>query len=396
MRSEIEINIATVWNDEQLGLWNGLRTETRSIHSVFGSRQQQLVGHGRAPGDVPPVSDERIVSHARAARELGIEFLYLLNGRCEHIDFSIPSVLSQFMADLEWIVEEVLADVIIVADLRIAQLIRTCYSPARVGIRVSTIAGVSKPKDLEPWLALGIDGVVLHHDVGRDFSLLRHFARELRDKTPDVEIELLLNESCLPRCSARDAHYARLAREKLDYVEGFQQNCNIPKFQDPSLILAACWIRPEDVDIYYDLGIRRFKIAGREMPGHWLDNTARAYLSGKYEENLIELFTMTPPGLNATAAEIVFLDNRALSGFVADIQKNPGHERAVYQKWARDLWQAGRFVIRDPGASYRMDERIRCSQPGEHFQRLIELQEVSDPEFAKRKPDAKQLFQIQI
>jgi collagenase-like PrtC family protease len=326
--------------------------------------------------------------------ELGLRFFYLLNGRCTHLDFEDSRIRSALFADVEWIVETVRADVVIVADLRIAKLIRQRYSASQLGIRVSTIAGVTTPTELEPWLAFGIDGVVLHHDVGRNFALLKQFVCELSKTAPGVEIELLLNESCLHGCSARDAHYARLAREKLGYVEGFQQNCNLPKLRDPSLILSARWIRPEDISMYFDLGIKRFKIAGREMPAVWLDNTVSAYLAGKYEGNLIDLLTMTPPGLAATAAEIVFLNNSALNGFLGDIQNWPRHERPVCRDWAKRLWEHGEFAIRDPGSTYEVSEGVRCSRPGQHLQRLIELQGESDPEFLKRKPLAKQLIRI--
>ena len=77
-------------------------------------------------------------------------------------------------------------------------------------------------------------------------------------------------------------------------MEGFQQNCNLPKFQDPSLLLSANWIRPEDVTFYRSLGIRRFKVAGREMPASWLDRAVHAYVAGSYRGNLVDLLTMPP------------------------------------------------------------------------------------------------------
>lgn len=187
-------------------------------------------------------------------------------------------------------------------------------------------------------------------------------------------LELLLNETCPPRCALRGAHYARLARETLSYVEGFQQICNLDKFRDPWLILAAPWIRPEDVAEYRRLGVRRFKIAGREMPASWLDRAVHAYVTGKYDGNLIDLFTITPPGLDLPASEIIYLNNRALTGFLADLRGFPDAAEAVCKRWARMLWERKDFRIHDPGGKYRVEvDSLRCVEPGGRMARLMQL-----------------------
>jgi collagenase-like PrtC family protease len=385
MSTRIEINSATRWDDAALARWSRLGTTDRTLTSVFGSRQQQLVGHGRAPQDIPAVDDAGIVRHAAAARNLGMQFLYLLNGRCEHLDVREHGVRAQLQADLEWIVEEVRADCVVVADLRVAEAVRSMYGPHDVALRVSTIAGVRSPEDLKPWLAHGIDGVVLHHDVGRDFQDLRTVVSFLHREAPSAEVELLLNETCLHGCKARDAHYARLAREVLTYQEGFQQTCNLPKFRDPSLLLTARWIRPEDLEQYTEIGIRRFKIAGREMSSDWLDRAITAYVTGSYAGNLVDLFTMTPPGLGASACDIFYLHNDALSTFLPELKAWRGSEREFYRKYAARLWASGALQVRDDGASYSLTaDSVHCSVPGRHMGRLLELQTERDPFFGRR------------
>src|ERR1039458_9741102 len=81
MTAEIEITSATVWDDGQVARWALLGNTARRVTAVFGCRQQQIIGHGRAPGDVPAVTDEQVVRHSALARSVGLEFLYLLNGR---------------------------------------------------------------------------------------------------------------------------------------------------------------------------------------------------------------------------------------------------------------------------------------------------------------------------
>ncbi|HET7200953.1 MAG TPA: U32 family peptidase [Burkholderiales bacterium] len=383
--SSIELNVATVWDEEQIARWAAWSHPTCAVRSVFGSMQQQLSGHGRSPGDVPFVEPSKVVEHARSAQALGLEFLYLLNGRCEHLDLAVPAVRQALREQIRWVAAEVQADVVVVADLRVARLVRAEYPADRLRLRVSTVAGVKTLHDLKPWLPLGIEGVVLHHDVGRDLDHLEAFASYLRRHHPGVEIELLLNESCIPACSTRDAHYARLARETTTYIEGFQQSCNIPRFRDPSLLLAARWIRPEDMQRYRQIGVRRFKIAGREMSGAWLDRTVTAYLQQRHQGNLIELFTMTPPGLNAAASDIVSVDNQALDGFLDQLTAWEGSRGDFYRRLTRSLWENGTLRLDDPGAEYSVrGNALHCVTPGHHFRTLAGLQVFSDPAFHGR------------
>jgi collagenase-like PrtC family protease len=377
----IELNVATVWDDQQVLRWAGF-DGVHKVTSIFGCLQEQPSGHGRAPADISQVQPHALVRHAAIARSAGIDFLYLLNGRCEHIDVEDRHIRKELSALIRWIVEEVKAAGIVVADLRLARLIRILYPPTSVRLRVSTIAGVMTPGDLLPWLPLGIDGVVLHHDVGRDFSTIARIVEFLECKADGAEVELLLNESCLYGCHARGAHYARLARAKLSYAEGFQQNCNIPRFRDPYLLLAARWIRPEDVQVYSALGVRRFKIAGREMSRQWLDRAVAAYATGSYDGNLIDLLTMTPPGLGVDANSVVFIDNRALDGFIEELRRWTAHEIGFYRSLAHRLWKQGAFFIDDPGAQYELrPSGPHCIRPGRHLGRLTELQAQSDPVF---------------
>src|ERR1039458_1731673 len=78
MTAEIEITSATVWDDGQVARWALLGNTARRVTAVFGCRQQQIIGHGRAPGDVPAVTDEQVVRHSALARSVGLEFLYVL------------------------------------------------------------------------------------------------------------------------------------------------------------------------------------------------------------------------------------------------------------------------------------------------------------------------------
>ena len=135
MTADIVITSATVFDDKQVAGWAALGDPTRKVSAVFGCRQQQIIEHGGAPADVPVVTDEQIVRHSAVARSVGLEFLYVLNGRCDHVQVEAPGVRCQLIADVDWIVQCVRATTVVVADQRVAHLVRSRYSRQELGIR---------------------------------------------------------------------------------------------------------------------------------------------------------------------------------------------------------------------------------------------------------------------
>ncbi|HXH38537.1 MAG TPA: hypothetical protein VNN08_07910, partial [Thermoanaerobaculia bacterium] len=137
--------------------------------------------------------------------------------------------------------------------------------------------------------------------------------------------------------------------------------------------------------VYRNIGISRFKIAGREMPADWLESTVRAYLNGTYDGNLFDLLTMTPPELTTT--DIVHLQNSSLQGFLDDLMNSQGMHFDTCCRWARTLWMNGSLRVADPGSDYslRRDGGIRCQQRGIHQRHLVDLQANRDSVFGHSK-----------
>lgn len=374
--------VASAWDSEQIDRWVASGTAARRVGSVFGSRQRQLLGHGRAPADVPAVSDEQIVSHCRRVRARGVEFHYLLNGLSQHLDLADSATLRGIDAELAWVVEEVQPSALVIADLRIAKRVHARYRE-RAPIKISTIAGIKSPGDLTAWLDLSPRTVVLHHDANREFAALEEFTRWLLRHAPDLAPELLVNEACVHGCLARHSHYARLSAASLDYEEGFQQGCNAPRLQSPAEVLASNWIRPEDLCHYQAIGIHHFKVAGREMPPWWLDRAVRSYLVGRHVGNLVELLTMTPPGIDQRASDVLFIDNESLDGWL-EVAMDRAPRRAdaplLYEELAVSLWREERLRISDVGSAYSVkDGRLECQSPGQVLTRLRTLAHAADP-----------------
>jgi len=61
--------------------------------------------------------------------------------------------------------------------------------------------------------------------------------------------------------------------------------------RDPRKLISSIWIRPEDLAVYEEAGVHRFKISGRNRPTAWLARAAEAYTAGEYHGNLLDLLS---------------------------------------------------------------------------------------------------------
>lgn len=111
----------------------------------------------------------------------------------------------------------------------------------------------------------------------------------------DVEPGVLLNSLCDIHCPMRPFHYNLSSHSgetgELPFVWYYGTECNFRRLKDPRKALCIPWIRPDDMQMYTDIGIRRFKFAGRDLIKFGADfaKTAECYNAGHYEGNLMPL-----------------------------------------------------------------------------------------------------------
>jgi len=65
--------------------------------------------------------------------------------------------------------------------------------------------------------------------------------------------------------------------------------CSYDKLKDPAQYLRSEFIRPEDMDMYLDMGYDSFKILERGAPTPVLLKRVIAYTKGRYNGNLLDL-----------------------------------------------------------------------------------------------------------
>jgi len=154
--------------------------------------------------------------------------------------------------------------------------------------------------------------ILLDRSLNRDLDTLARVVRRIRRKTPDLGIELLANEGCLPHCPFKLSHDAYIA---LANVEGndstFQLNqelgCVRVLGEEPHRILQSPFIRPEDMELYL-YHVDTIKLCGRTLGADFLQQVITAYLARKHEGNLLDLMDAVH-----WLADYLYVENSALS-----------------------------------------------------------------------------------
>ncbi|MGE4292708.1 MAG: hypothetical protein AB7E32_10915 [Desulfovibrio sp.] len=137
--------------------------------------------------------------------------------------------------------------------------------------------------------------VILDRSLNRRPTELRRVCRALRLRHPALRIGLLANEGCLPHCAHKPAHDALIAlghlrgHEERTYVLNRDFGCIRSVLERPERLFSSPFLRPEDLEQVADC-VDLIKICGRNNGGAaFLQRAVSAYLSGRYQGNLLDL-----------------------------------------------------------------------------------------------------------
>jgi len=131
----------------------------------------------------------------------------------------------------------------------------------------------------------------------RDFAWL-HAAQEI------LPLELLLNEFCSiggVECEGlyRQACYSAQSLEVYDYWNPMKTACIESRRKNPESWLMARFILPQWISEYKHMtGVTDFKMTGRTHKASYVGSIGRAYISEKYDGNLLDLWGQLEATLN--------------------------------------------------------------------------------------------------
>lgn len=328
------------------------------VKEVFGKLPSDKAGGGRASFMLAPLGKNAFVKHVQDARARGIGFNYLLNPACmDNREFT-----SSGLGDMERLlgfVEESGCGSVTISLPSLLPFIKKRHPNLKV--RVGVFARVDSVSKAKFWEDMGADCITLESiSVNRDFDTLAAIRAAV-----GLELQLIANSNCLMFCPLSGQHMVNLshASQKGHKSRGFMIDycvlrCSYEKLREPSNYLRSEFIRPEDVGVYREMGFDSLKILERNAPTSVMVKRVKAYSEGGFDGNLLELIQpfgyreksggglfnflwyLARPGsvgldglmrLRKLAAkrgmlaplegEPVYIDNRALDGFMDGIRK---------------------------------------------------------------------------
>lgn len=259
------------------------------VVELYGKLPQDAVGGGRAPYQLARITRRRLAEHVRHARANGIEFNYLLNASCLGNREITRRGQGELDALLGW-VQEIGCASVTVGTPFLLKIVKSRFPKLRA--RVSVFAGVDRVRKAQMWEELGADCIVLDSLlVNRELETLRQVRQRVR-----CELELLANNHCLQSCAMSPMHMNALAHSGQSwhpnggfFVDWCFLKCCQMRVENPLNYIRSEWIRPEDVHVYEALGYDRFKIVERDIPTPVMLKRVKAYAERRYDGNLLDL-----------------------------------------------------------------------------------------------------------
>lgn len=273
------------------------------IDEVFGSIREHAWLAARPDFRLPDLSTSQLYSHVKACQDMGVVFNYTLNtinpgARSEIDKQKLWHLLDDLMACGVYRVT--------IANPLLMELVRELTGDY-FEIEVSTVAHIDAVTQIQ-YLheQYGLKKVCAGIHKNRAFRFLENAAKYCNDH--DIELELLSNEFCASggigkddnqpyttHCAYRDSCYQLHATDKTakdtEMFNGYpMHHCMASRETDPVNWLRTRFIRPQDLHVYQNVGISKFKLSGRTGSLEYLEMIARAYMSEDFKGNLLALW----------------------------------------------------------------------------------------------------------
>jgi collagenase-like PrtC family protease len=142
---------------------------------------------------------------------------------------------------------------------------------------------------------MGVHEITLPESTNRNFGLLKKI-----NKNVNCDIRLIATNSCITGCPYKKYHGNYLSHTSQSnnstsnqlLVDMCYLKCTSYILENPVELIKACWIRPEDLQYYEDIGIKNFKLTDRNKNTPALVKTALAYYNRSYDGYLSDLLSL--------------------------------------------------------------------------------------------------------
>lgn len=289
----MKLSVPTNWQDD---LPDKITTPIAEV--FYGKLPVDFVGGGKPSYVFGHVSKKAAEHHIARLHSKGKKFFYLINSACMGNSEYSRSGFRQITRLLDW-VSVAGADGVVVATPYLMRFVRKNYPALKVN--VSSFAGVNSLEAAKFWQDQGAESISLFPSIAnRDFRLLEALAGKLT-----IPIQLIVNQLCFSHCpmffyhANQTSHASSSSFKKGEFIMDYcRLLCRHMMLKDPLYIIKGGWIRPEDIKIYEDMGIERFKVVDRNMHTDALSFIVNTYEQRKYDGNLYDLFAVAANSLN--------------------------------------------------------------------------------------------------
>jgi len=245
------------------------------------------IGSGRAVNQLPDSGLLDLKLFIEYSRQKNIEFNYTINAtHLNNREFTPEGIasLKSFLKDLY----DAGVRSVTVALPSLFELIRAAGLDFK--IRASTLCQITTVNKAAAHKERGMERIVVDESINRDFKMLRRIREVFGDK-----VEIIVNPICLKDCIYRMFHYNEITGDSIGRtndvgVNYYEHRCVLQRNTKISNLLRMCFVRPEDIKYYTDIGIHYFKLQGRHLvlKGDAV-RTVKAYLDESYDGDFMDL-----------------------------------------------------------------------------------------------------------
>lgn len=265
---------------------------------------------GRSVDLLPAVDLNHLRDYVRWSREKNIDFSYTMNASHMHSKEFTRKGMLEILSFLNDIYEAGVRS-LTVSLPSLMQVIQRMNTDFRM--KASVICQVTTANKALFYKNMGMERVVVDESINRDFDMLKRIVEAFGEN-----IEMIVNTICHKDCPYRMFHYNQIATDSIVLssevsAKYYSHRCLMRRYENAGNLLKLSWVRPEDLKYYTRVGIRYFKLQGRQavLAGDPV-KAVEYYFKGSYDGDLLELLDM----FNPTSNFRVSIDNKALDGFI--------------------------------------------------------------------------------
>ena len=246
----------------------------------FGPVGHACTSSQRSPELALHLTDTERGRHIRDAADHGFTFNYVMDAPCiGNREYDLLEK-EKILDHLKWVSDHGASAVTVGAAFYI-ELVK--HHLPHLTVMVSQSVYVDSVEKTRQFIQLGADGVIVHPDVNRSFSILRALG-----DYPEWGVRLVVNSGCGYHCVHRDFHALETGHGTSEIGVPSREDTCAHSFKNlPASLLQMRWIRPEDLSHYAKMGIERFVILGHQRRTSWIDEAINIWRRGRFDGNLL-------------------------------------------------------------------------------------------------------------